>query len=86
VLLVTQDFLASDFISQQELPQLLQAAKSDGVEILWIAVSANTVDDTEISNFQAVNNSTEPVDGLSAPEQKKEFLQIYKKIKQVIDG
>ncbi len=86
VLLVTQDFLASDFISQQELPQLLQAAKSDGVEILWIAVSASTVEDTEISKFQAVNNPTEPLDGLSAPEQKKEFLQIYKKIKQVIEG
>ncbi len=86
VLLVTQDFLTSDFISKQELPQLLQAAKSDGVEIFWVAVSASTVEDTDISKFQAVNNPAEPLDGLSAPEQKKEFLQIYRKIKQAIEG
>ena len=86
VLLVTQDFLTSDFICEKELPQLLQAAKSDGVKIFWIAVSASTVEDTDISEFQAVNNPAEPLDGLSVPKRKKELLEIYRKIKQVTEG
>jgi hypothetical protein len=38
VLLVTQDFLTSKFISENELPLLLAGANERGVEIFWIAV------------------------------------------------
>jgi hypothetical protein len=68
------------------LPHLLKAAESDGVKIFWIAVSASTVEDTQISKFQAVNNPAEPLDGLSAPKQKQELLQIYRKIKEAVEG
>ena len=86
VLLVTQDFLTSDFISGQELPKLLQVAKSDGVEIFWIAVSSSTVEDTEISKFQAVNNPAEPLDLLVESKQNQEFRHIYEKIKKSLEG
>jgi hypothetical protein len=50
LLLVTQRFIASDFIHRNELSQLLERARTAGVKILWIALSKSTVNDTEINN------------------------------------
>jgi hypothetical protein len=84
VLLVTQNFLASDFIRNDELPPLLEAAATRGVKILWIAVSESTVRDTDISRYQAVNDPYHPLDSLPVPEQNKAFREIYEGIKQVV--
>lgn len=83
VLLISQDFLSSDFIVNNELPPILDSAKKKGLTIFWIAVSASSVEDTEIMKYQAVLK--EPtLDSLNPAEQKKKFLYIYNKIKEVI--
>jgi hypothetical protein len=56
VLLVTPAFLASDFITDVEVPALLEAAKKDGCRILWINVEESMVEETAIWRYQALYN------------------------------
>lgn len=65
VLLVTKDFLASDFITKHELPVLLKRARQNQVRLAWIAVGSSGVQATQLSEFQAVNDPSRPLETLS---------------------
>jgi internalin A len=60
VLLVTKDFLASDFITKYELPMLLQRARKKQVRLAWVAVRHSGVQATQLSQIQAVNDPGSP--------------------------
>lgn len=86
VLLVTKNFLASDFIVNNELPQLLNNARERGVVIFWIMVSDCMVADTPIEAYQAAHNVSEPLDKLTDPDRQTVLKQIGQKIKQQVLG
>src|SRR6185369_4461848 len=67
VLLVTQKFLASDFIANEELPAILAAAKSEGVTIVWIPIEATLYEATDLKHYQAACDPKRPLDSLKAP-------------------
>lgn len=81
VLLVTPDFLASNFIIKHELPQLLKANKKKGLSILWIAVSASLYEETEIAKYQALNDPARPLDSLTRAERNQVLVKICQQIK-----
>lgn len=86
VLLVSQNFAASDFILDQELPYILQSAQQKSVLLLWIAISSAPYDDIGVGEFQALNDTSQPLDSLDTGACNKELTQIYEKIKQAVTG
>src|SRR2546423_1242069 len=84
VLLVTPDFLDSDFINEVELPQLMKAAQTEGLKILWIAVRTSVVAKTEISKYQGLNNPAEPLATLSEAAQDTKLVEICEKIHEAL--
>jgi adenylate cyclase len=84
VLLVSPDFLDSDFIFKNELPPLLDAAKNRALRVLWVPVSYSSVDETEISKYQAAFSPSRPLKGLSDVEQDRVLVQLCKDIREAI--
>jgi tetratricopeptide (TPR) repeat protein len=77
VLLVSADFLASDFIATEELPPLLTAAKDNGAAILPVIVSPSQFEKaSSLSQFQAVNLPTQPLVNMTRSEQEAVFVKL----------
>jgi hypothetical protein len=80
VLLVSPEFLASQFIAEHELPPLLEAAEKQGLKILWVYISPCLYDRTEIADYQASHEIAYPLDSLPPHEQNRVLVQICKEI------
>jgi internalin A len=76
LLLVSPDFLASDFITREELPMLLEAAQKGEVMIWPLLVSSCLFAESPLAVFQAVHDPTRPLDGLKTSERKKVWTQV----------
>lgn len=85
VLLVSRYFLYSDFIADEELPHLLNAAKKEGLIIVWVAVGFSSYEDTEIAEYQAVNDPSHPLNSLSESEVDFELVKIAREIDSIFD-
>jgi TIR domain/NACHT domain len=81
VLLVSPNYLASDFIREYELLPLLDAAKNDGLIIFWIAIRNCLYQFTEIEQYQALNDPSEPLATLGLRARDNELVNICKQIK-----
>ena len=80
VLLVSPDFLASDFIATDELPPLLDAAEKEGLTILWVAVSTSSYKVTAIGKYQAANDPNRPLNSLTLANRDKIITRVCEQI------
>ena len=80
VMLVSPNFLASDFIAEVELPALLTAAVKEGLQVCWILVSACLHETSELSRFQAAHDISRPLDKLTPAELNETLASIAREI------
>jgi formylglycine-generating enzyme required for sulfatase activity len=83
VLLVSPDFLASEFIARHEFPTLLEAASKEGLIIFWVPVRHSLYEETDIARYQAAYDPRTPLSTLTAAEQDAALVQIAKKLRAV---
>lgn len=84
VLFVSADFLASDFITQNELPPLLAAAQSDGATILPVIVSPSRFEQTpSLSRYRSGNPLSRPLNGQSRAQTERFFKDLADHICQL---
>lgn len=85
VLLVSADFLASDFITDNELPPLLRNAEEQGTRIIPVIVKpCRFVRDKNLRHFQAVNDPKSALILLNAGEQESYFDIVAAEIESLL--
>lgn len=81
VLLVSADFLASDFVIESELPILLAAAEERGTIILPVILKpCRFIRDALLSVFQPINDPSQPLLSLPVVEQEEIYARIAYRI------
>jgi len=82
ILLISADFLASEFIVTNELPPLLAAAEREGTQIIpVIAKPSRFVRDDSLSGFQAINDPREPLINMAEGERE----EVYARLAEIVE-
>ena len=84
VLLVSADFLASDFIVDNELPPLLRSAEENGTTILPVIVKpCRFLRDENLNKYQAVNPPEEPISGMDTHGRELVYDSVSQRIESL---
>jgi hypothetical protein len=84
VLLVSPDFLASEFIMQHELPLIVEAAERGELKILWIPLKPSAYKKTGIADYQALRKPAITLSELPEPQQDGAWLEICERIQEAV--
>jgi hypothetical protein len=82
VMLVSSNFLDSDFIHQHELGPLLNEAEGGGVKILWVLIRDCLYQETPLAHYQAVLPPDQPLAKMRAPERDTAWRKVCEAIKR----
>lgn len=85
ILLISADFLASEFIVENELPPILAAAENKGTKILPVILKPCRFErDKNLSQFQAVNSPGRPLLTLDTISQEQVWDDLARQIETEI--
>lgn len=85
ILLISANFLASEFMATVELPRLLSAARDHGTVILPLHVSSSLVQNIpSLWEIQAMNDPEMPIDTLPEGEQERVFRDAALKVQHAL--
>ncbi len=81
ILLISADFLASDFIVDNELPPLLKAAEERGTVVLPLVLTpCRFVRDPNLAAFQAINDPRQPLIALPGAEREAIYARLAERV------
>lgn len=84
ILIISTDFLASDFIQNDELPTLLKNAEQKGTVILPLIVSPCRFTKDKLSVFQSINDPSKPLNDCSIPDSQKELVKLTDRVEEIL--
>lgn len=86
ILLVSTDFLGSDFISTEELPPLLEAAEKEGAVILIVILKPCLFEEFDnLNQFQAMNPPNKPVSKMDDNEKEELLVNLVRQTKRILE-
>ena len=97
VLFISQDFLDSNFIYQEELPRILTRAAADELTVLPVFLSPSNVEDLDfpfidrqgiersdkLTRFQGFGTPDKPLSGLSWSDRERVYQKLSQRIKEL---
>ncbi len=86
ILLVSTDFLGSEFIATEELPPLLKAAEENGAVVLIVILKPCLFEEfPELSQYQAINTPARPVSNMTDSEKEELYVSVVRQTKDFLD-
>lgn len=87
ILLVSTDFLGSDFIRNKEIPELLETAEKEGGVILIVILKPCLFEEFEdLNKYQAMNPPSKPLSRMSEDEKEEILVNLVRQTKKIIEN
>ncbi len=81
ILLISADFLASDFIHNNELPPLLSRARTEGVNIIPVILKPCAfTEHRDLAKFQSINDIKQPVVSMNERDSENLWYDVAKTV------
>jgi hypothetical protein len=84
MLLVSESFLASEYVQNIELKRALRAAEEGKKKVLWVHARKLSIMDSRLNRWQAAHNPKTSLDRLPENELKLALDQIYDSLDTVV--
>lgn len=85
ILLISPDFMASDFITNEELQPILNKAVVEGTKILSLILRPTAMlEESGILKYQAINDPKKPLSGMTEFEQEITLVKMVETITKII--
>lgn len=86
LLLISADFLASDFIIDNELPPLLKKAEEKGLVILPVVIKpCRFKQDENLSRYQCINNPEIPLSKMLESDREELYVKVVDSIEGILN-
>ena len=85
ILLLSADFLASDFIISNELPPLVKAAENDGAVVLKVILKPCLFEFIEeLNQYQSMNPANKPILKMDTIEREELYVNLVRQTQRIL--